>query len=44
MRPVGRALGLLTEVRRADAYGITNLSVALRTLHNLANMSQTPVR
>jgi glutamate dehydrogenase len=39
-RSVGRALGLLTEIRRADSYSITNLSVALRTLHNLANMSQ----
>jgi len=39
-RSVGRALGLLTEIRRADGYDITNLSVALRTLHNLANMSQ----
>jgi glutamate dehydrogenase len=38
-RSVGRALGLLTEIRRADSYSITNLSVALRTLHNLANMS-----
>ena len=40
-RPVARASGLLTEIRRADSYSITNLSVALRTLHNLANMSQT---
>jgi glutamate dehydrogenase len=38
-RSVGRAMGLLTEIRRADSYSITNLSVALRTLHNLANMS-----
>jgi glutamate dehydrogenase len=39
-RSVGRALSLLTEIRRADSYSLTNLSVALRTLHNLANMSQ----
>ena len=38
-RAVGRASGLLTGIRRADAYDITNLSVALRTLHNLANMT-----
>ncbi len=39
-RAVNRALGLLTEIRRTDGYDVTNLSVALRTLHNLANMSQ----
>jgi len=38
-RSVARALSLLTQIRRADSYSITNLSVALRTLHNLASMS-----
>ena len=38
-RAAARALGLLAEIRRADGYDVTNLSVALRTLHNLANMS-----
>ena len=35
-RSVGRASAQLTEIRRADAFDITNLSVALRQLRNLA--------
>ena len=35
-RSVQRAMAQLTEIRRADAFDITNLSVALRQLRNLA--------
>jgi glutamate dehydrogenase len=35
-RSVQRALSQLTEIRRTDAFDITNLSVALRQLRNLA--------
>ncbi len=40
-RAADRASSLLTEIRRAEAFDITNLSVALRQLRNLA---QTSVR
>ncbi len=40
-RSTERALQQLTEIRRADSFDITNLSVALRQLRNLA---QTSVR
>jgi glutamate dehydrogenase len=35
-RPVGRAVQMLNEIRRADSFDLTNLSVALRQLRNLA--------
>jgi glutamate dehydrogenase len=35
-RPIERATAMLTEIRRADAFDVTNLSVALRQLRNLA--------
>jgi glutamate dehydrogenase len=35
-RSVQRAMAQLTEIRRADAFDITNLSVGLRQLRNLA--------
>ncbi|HEY5663947.1 MAG TPA: NAD-glutamate dehydrogenase [Ilumatobacter sp.] len=38
-RAVDRALSLLTEIRRADHFDVTNLSVALRQLRNLAHTS-----
>ena len=34
-RSVNRALGMFTEIRRAETYDLTNLSVALRQLRNL---------
>ena len=34
-RVVGRALSMLTEIRRAESYDLTTLSVALRQLRNL---------
>jgi glutamate dehydrogenase len=40
-RSVARTIQQLTQIRRADAFDITNLSVALRQLRNLA---QTSVR
>jgi len=40
-RSIGRTLQQLTEIRRADSFDITNMSVALRQLRNLA---QTSVR
>ncbi|HSH10670.1 MAG TPA: hypothetical protein VLA10_02710, partial [Ilumatobacter sp.] len=40
-RSADRASALLVEIRRADSYDVTNLSVALRQLRNLA---QTSVR
>jgi glutamate dehydrogenase len=39
---VGRALAMLAEIRRADAYDLTTLSVALRQLRNLALITQRP--
>ncbi len=39
-RAVHRVLTLLTEVRRADTFDVTNLSVALRQLRNLALTSR----
>ena len=41
-RVVGRALAMFTEIRRADAYDLTTLSVALRQLRNLALITQRP--
>ena len=40
-RAAERASSLLTEIRRAEAFDVTNLSVALRQLRNLV---QTSVR
>jgi glutamate dehydrogenase len=40
-RSIGRTIQQLTEIRRADSFDITNLSVVLRQLRNLA---QTSVR
>jgi glutamate dehydrogenase len=42
-RSVQRAMAQLTEIRRADAFDITNLSVALRQLRNLALASDRTV-
>ncbi|MEO6651540.1 MAG: NAD-glutamate dehydrogenase [Ilumatobacteraceae bacterium] len=39
-RAVQRVMALLTEVRRADTFDVTNLSVALRQLKNLALTSR----
>jgi glutamate dehydrogenase len=41
-RVVGRAAAMFTEIRRADAYDLTTLSVALRQLRNLALITQRP--
>ncbi|MEP7112423.1 MAG: NAD-glutamate dehydrogenase domain-containing protein [Ilumatobacteraceae bacterium] len=41
-RVVGRATAMFTEIRRADAYDLTTLSVALRQLRNLALITQRP--
>jgi glutamate dehydrogenase len=41
-RVAGRALAMFTEIRRADAYDLTTLSVALRQLRNLALITQRP--
>ncbi len=41
-RVVGRALAMFAEIRRADAYDLTTLSVALRQLRNLALITQRP--
>jgi glutamate dehydrogenase len=41
-RVVSRAMAMFTEIRRADAYDITTLSVALRQLRNLALITQRP--
>jgi glutamate dehydrogenase len=38
-RAIDRAMTQLTEIRRADAYDITNLSVAIRQLRNLVSTS-----
>ncbi len=39
-RAVHRVTALLTQVRRADSFDLTNLSVALRQLRNLALTSR----
>jgi len=39
VRAAGRALSLMTEIRRAESFDVTNLSVALRQLRNLAKTS-----
>lgn len=39
-RAVQRVAALLTQVRRADSFDVTNLSVALRQLRNLAQTSR----
>ena len=39
---VARAMAMFTEIRRADAYDLTTLSVALRQLRNLALITQRP--
>jgi glutamate dehydrogenase len=41
-RVVGRATAMFTEIRRADAYDLTTLSVALRQLRNLTLITQRP--
>ena len=41
-RVVGRATSMFTEIRRADAYDLTTLSVALRQLRNLTLITQRP--
>ena len=41
-RVVGRAMAMFTEIRRADAFDLTTLSVALRQLRNLALITQRP--
>jgi glutamate dehydrogenase len=41
-RVVARAMAMFTEIRRADAYDLTTLSVALRQLRNLALITQRP--
>jgi glutamate dehydrogenase len=40
-RSVARAMAMLTEIRRAESYDLTALSVALRQLRNLALTSVT---
>jgi len=40
-RAVGRVGAMLTEIRRAEAYNLTTLSVALRQLRNLALTSRS---
>ncbi len=39
---VGRTMSMFTEIRRAEAFDLTNLSVALRQLRNLALVTQRP--
>ncbi|HEY0519721.1 MAG TPA: NAD-glutamate dehydrogenase domain-containing protein, partial [Ilumatobacteraceae bacterium] len=39
---VGRATAMFADIRRADAYDLTTLSVALRQLRNLALITQRP--
>lgn len=41
-RVVSRALAMFTEIRRADAFDLTTLSVALRQLRNLVLITQRP--
>jgi glutamate dehydrogenase len=40
-RAVGRAMAMFTEIRRAESYDLTALSVALRQLRNLVLTSVT---
>jgi glutamate dehydrogenase len=40
-RSVARAQAMFTEIRRAESYDLTTLSVALRALRNLALTSVT---
>jgi len=40
-RPVARVSAMFTEIRRAESYDLTTLSVALRQLRNLALTSVT---
>ena len=42
-RPVGRVGTMLTEIRRAESFDLTTLSVALRQLRNLALTSRASV-
>jgi glutamate dehydrogenase len=41
-RVVSRAMAMFTDIRRADAYDLTTLSVALRQLRNLVLITQRP--
>jgi glutamate dehydrogenase len=41
-RVVARVMAMFTEIRRADAYDLTTLSVALRQLRNLVLITQRP--
>jgi glutamate dehydrogenase len=41
-RVVGRTMAMFTEIRRADTFDITTLTVALRQLRNLALTAQRP--
>ena len=41
-RAVGRALAMHTEIRRADSFDLTTLSVALRQLRNLTRTAVAP--
>ncbi|CAN5803810.1 NAD-glutamate dehydrogenase [soil metagenome] len=41
-RSLARVQGMYTEIRRAESYNVTNLSVALRQLRNLALTSVDP--
>jgi glutamate dehydrogenase len=41
-RVVKRAMAMFAEIRRADAYDLTTLSVALRQLRNLVLITQRP--
>jgi glutamate dehydrogenase len=41
-RAVGRALAIHTEIRRAESFDLTTLSVALRQLRNLTMSAGTP--
>jgi glutamate dehydrogenase len=41
-RAVNRTLGMFTEIRRADSFTLTNLTVALRQLENLALVTYRP--
>jgi glutamate dehydrogenase len=41
-RVVSRAMAMFAEIRRADAYDLTTLSVALRQLRNLVLITQRP--
>jgi glutamate dehydrogenase len=42
-RVVSRAMAMFSEIRRADAYDLTTLSVALRQLRNLVLTTQRPL-